>query len=506
VTVHKLQLARAIEIFSSIDASKHAKMADAKPVHTIVLDAGPIIKNEPPVSSLLAQSECLVTTPSVIAEIRDATARARIETTLIPFLTLRRPKAESYQIVSQFAKKTGDFAVLSRVDLEVIAVAYEVECERNGGNWRLRSTPGQIKPNGTCPTMNADRTPGADENTNPQELVDGDDIGHAASRETTEESLGVAIDDPAKTSDEVLVETEPFRNIAVPTQAEETAIEHGTDSVAAVADLTAALQVSETISTTKNDETLENQETISISPEPELSEAAEVQTEQANGEGDEEASSESDSDGWITPSNLRKHQEKDAAGRSDLSGTASKSTTLQVATITTDFALQNVLLQMNLNLLSASLQRVRNLKTFVLRCHACFNITKDMTKQFCPRCGKPTLTRVSCSTNQNGEFKIHLKKNFQWNTRGDRYSIPKPASGSSNGRAVGGGKGGWGHQLILAEDQKEYERAVAVEKRQKKRDPMDEDFLPSILSGHRPVQSGRPRVGAGRNINAKKRK
>jgi RNA-binding protein NOB1 len=37
--------------------------------------------------------------------------------------------------------------------------------------------------------------------------------------------------------------------------------------------------------------------------------------------------------------------------------------------ITTDFAMQNVLLQMNLNLLSPSLQRVKHVKTFILRCH-----------------------------------------------------------------------------------------------------------------------------------------
>ena len=121
---------------------------------------------------------------------------------------------------------------------------------------------------------------------------------------------------------------------------------------------------------------------------------------------------------------------------------------------------QNVLLTMNLNLLSTTtLQRIRHLKSFIKRCHGCFLTTKDMNKQFCPRCGKDTLTRVSCTTDANGQFTMHLKKNMQWNSRGDRYSIPKPTHGSAGGKGVrGGGKGGWGRGLVLAEDQKEFVR------------------------------------------------
>ncbi|QIX01631.1 hypothetical protein AMS68_007148 [Peltaster fructicola] len=228
-----------------------------------------------------------------------------------------------------------------------------------------------------------------------------------------------------------------------------------------------------------------------------------VATEASHDDADqEEEDSDSDSDGWITPANLKRQQAKDS-GASAVDNP--EPSTMQAAVLTSDFAMQNVILQMNLNLLSASLQRVRHLKTYVLRCHACFQTTKDMNKQFCPRCGQAALTRVACSTNANGEFKLHLKKNMQWNTRGDRFSVPKPAHGSANGRVKGGGKGGWGHDLILAEDQKEYERARVVEKKQKERSLMDEDYLPSILTGDRSRGNGRIKVGAGRNVNSRKR-
>lgn len=121
--------------------------------------------------------------------------------------------------------------------------------------------------------------------------------------------------------------------------------------------------------------------------------------------------------------------------------------------------------------------------------------------------GKPTLTRVSCSTNQKGEFKIHLKKNMQWNHRGDRYSIPKPVPGSAHGKVgqgKGGGKGGWGQELILAEDQKEYQRAVNRSNGKKETGLMDEDYPPGILRGERRRVGGRPKIGAGRNVNSKR--
>jgi RNA-binding protein NOB1 len=212
--------------------------------------------------------------------------------------------------------------------------------------------------------------------------------------------------------------------------------------------------------------------------------------------------SESDGEGWITPSNLQKRLAEDAKAFAKQGGEPKN---IEVGVLTTDFAMQNVILQINLNLLSPAMHRIKQLKSFVLRCHACFHVTKEMTRQFCPKCGQPTLNRVSCSTDASGQFRLHLKKNYQHNTRGDRYSIPKPVHGSANGRMKGGGKGGWGNELILTEDQKEYERATKAGKRQNARTLMDEDYLPSFLTGDRAPPGGRPKIGAGRNVNSRKR-
>ncbi|TAQ89427.1 hypothetical protein B7494_g2240 [Chlorociboria aeruginascens] len=444
--------------------------SDTKPVDSLILDAGPIIKNDPSVSTLLGQAEKLYTIPAVIEEIRDAVTRARVESTLLPFLTLRSPGLASIKIISDFARRTGDLEVLSRPDIHLMALAYELECERNHGNWRLRSTPGQKRLNGAPPTAL---------------------IGETATEEQVSSESRV-----------------PEQTVKTPTAIPETRGAWGTPTPILVGDskkeptpekLLQSVQISK-----YTKPSTEAQEREDAAEQPAENGQCIPETDPPVEEVQASEDDLSDEEGWITPSNLKKHQAKDANGASE---PQEEPKTMQVALITSDFAMQNVLLRMNLNLLSPSLQRIRQLKTWVLRCHACFAISRDMSKQFCNRCGKPTLLRTSCSTDRDGNFKIHLKKHMEWNTRGNVYSIPKPVAGTSNGKLVaGGGKGGWGQGLILAEDQKEYVQAITGARRKKEKDLMDEDYLPSILSGDRGRAGGRPKIGAGKNVNSKKRR
>ena len=426
--------------------------ATEKSVNSIVLDTGAIIKNEPSVSTLLGKAESIFTVPAIISEIRDAATRSRVETTLKPFLNIGSPNPNSIKFVTDFARRTGDLAVLSKPDIQIIALTYELECERNGGDWRLRKTPGQKELNGPNP----------------------------ANKQSVEQSHEARVEEPPVPSTSERQSESPADTLDDQNPAAQEASNQSTDGVAAL---------NSQLESTDLSESTQDQ-----------ADAAKVDSAQNSGESQE--GDNSDADGWITPSNLKKKQEQD----SGVSKTqAEEQEKMEVAVLTTDFAMQNVIIQMNLNLLSPSMYRVKNVKTHVLRCHACFNVCKDMTKQFCPRCGQPSMKKVACSTNANGKFQVHLKKNYQHNTRGDRYSVPKPVHGSANGRRDGGGKGGWGNDLILAEDQKEYQSAVWQEKKSKERSLMDEDYLPGILTGDRGKSGGRPRVGAGRNVNSKKR-
>ena len=429
-----------------------------KPCHTIILDSSPLLLNTPSISTLRANSHELYTTPSVLAEIKSEEAKTRIDTLYRPFLTIRTPKPESLKFVKDFAKRTGDAAVLSQTDYEILALAYELEIERNGGDWRLRNAPGQKKVNGSPPVKK---------------------------QEDVESMAQTTAEDHTAVTDE---------------------------TTAAVSELQGPTTSGEEVSPAAQDlqtTQLDNLQIADGAPEPRepqpIPEANQPVEPPILVEDESSDSADSDS-GWITPSNIKKHQAKDEG----TNHTKQPQRTLQVATMTGDFAMQNVLLQINLNLLSTkTCARISSIKQFILRCHACFATTRDMSKQFCFRCGKPTLTRVTTTTNDKGEVKLHLKRDMQWNNRGNVFSMPKPQAGTANGKwkgpQTGGGQGGWGNGLILAEDQKEYIRAMSGQGRRREKDLMDEDFLPGILSGDRGKMGGRVKVGAGRNVNSRKR-
>ncbi|KAF5870756.1 putative 20s-pre-rrna d-site endonuclease nob1 protein [Botrytis fragariae] len=423
-----------------------------KPIHSLIIDAGPIIKNDPSVSTLLGQAENLYTIPLVIDEIKDAVTRARFETTLLPFLKLRAPRSASIKVITEFARKTGDLEVLSRQDIHLMALAYELECERNHGDWRLRSVPGQKRLNGAPPASLSGERP-ADATEAPQTSTD-------AAAQPAIETRGAWGTSIPQATEESKVETKPIEEALEATHI--STADEAESAEKPVEDGVTEEQTQEPTSTTEPETIPETIEEVPAS----------------------ESDAESDGEGWITPSNLKKHQQKDT--NSSFSP-QEESKTIQVATITTDYAMQNVMLRMNLNLLSPSLQRIRQLKTWVLRCHACFSITREMTRQFCSRCGKPTLLRTSCSTDKDGVCPQTSCRDGEWK----EYQR--------------GGKGGWGNDLILAEDQKEYVREMATEKRRKEKDLMDEDYLPSILTGDRGRAGGRPKVGAGKNVNSRKR-
>ncbi|KAF5653904.1 UPF0271 protein, partial [Fusarium heterosporum] len=444
-----------------------------KPIHSLVLDTGPLIKNDPPANTLRAKAEHLYTLPSIISEIRDAATRSRVETTLLPFITLRSPGPASVKIIRDFARKTGDLAVLSKPDIDVLALGYELECERNGGDWRLRSTPGQKSVNGK-PSKPAE--------------VEAEKTQEEANKTEVEASKTEAETDKTeaeKTEEKTATENTETEAETLDKAVENLTIENEPEQVEA------SVKPIETESTDADkDATPAATSTDAPAPAPALQgEKADESIEAVEEASEDEASD--DEGGWITPSNLKKHQ----AATPGAAPSTSVQKTLQAAVLTSDYAMQNVALRMNLNLVAPSLARITHLKNWVLRCHGCFKITKEMEKQFCPSCGQPTLTRTSCSTDEHGNFKLHLKKNFQWNTRGNVYSVPKPVHGSSNGRLAknAGGKNNWGTTLILAEDQKEFTRAETEQKRQRKKDIMDQDYLPDILTGHRSSGGGKIR-------------
>lgn len=142
---------------------------------------------------------------------------------------------------------------------------------------------------------------------------------------------------------------------------------------------------------------------------------------------DEERNKKDEDGTWITPENISEVVEKMRSLK--VRSTSKKNPT--VACVTVDFAMQNVLLQLGLSLVSAGEGRViKRTSQFVLRCHACTHITSIMSKKFCPGCGnKDTLKRVSFSMSVNGEKKIFINPKKRINTRGTNQPLPLPRGG-----------------------------------------------------------------------------
>ena len=141
-------------------------------------------------------------------------------------------------------------------------------------------------------------------------------------------------------------------------------------------------------------------------------EAQPARTGEANDDDDDDddddvsdAESDSSAGSWITPDNVHAHKVRDlglfeapeASTSAAASATASTSssaaagaptttagntakaaktpkpkTIMKAAVLTGDYAMQNVALQMGLNVLGSGGKRVREVRTWVLRCHACF--------------------------------------------------------------------------------------------------------------------------------------
>lgn len=195
------------------------------------------------------------------------------------------------QVVA-FAKKTGDYAVLSQTDMSVIALTCQYELEANGEKY-VRSQPGEKK----APPPSAAGSQSKGKGKEKEDKVEGATTGRVAGKEGEKQ-----VEDLVDQLESVSVDTKP-----------------ATDPQA------------------------------------------------ISGDGDDDSDDAGD---WITPSNVSKHRSKDLGLLP--SGSGSDQAPLAAACMTGDYAVQNVLLSMGLGLIGEAGKRINKVKSFILRCHACF--------------------------------------------------------------------------------------------------------------------------------------
>ncbi|KAL1491123.1 hypothetical protein ABEB36_011766 [Hypothenemus hampei] len=179
-------------------------------------------------------------------------------------------------------------------------------------------------------------------------------------------------------------------------------------------------------------------------------------------ESEDESSSADDcesnnDEGWITPSNVQQ-------AKKQVNSRLLEEKHVKVACMTTDFAMQNVLKQMKLNVSSLDGRMITQLRTFILRCTTCFKTTSIMTKEFCPKCGNKTLKKVSVSLDENGKLQIYINTKKPLSTRGTKYSLPR----------IQGGK--HPNNPILVEDQPMAHNMPSRLSRTKN-NPLNDDYI-----------------------------
>ncbi|XP_063044009.1 RNA-binding protein NOB1 isoform X2 [Engraulis encrasicolus] len=472
---------------------------DAALVEHVVADAGAFLKRAP----LQEIGQNIYTLKDVVNEIRDKPTRRSLA--VLPYsLNYKDPFPEHVRFVTEFSKKTGDYPSLSATDIKVLALTYQLELEKVGSN-HLKSEPDvKIK---LCSTQ---RHPEAPDNIAgfhfPHKNFPEPNINSQANRETNAHHPAESNNNISKETDTTEFNSFQFWRTSLPN------IE---------ADLLELLNISDTPETPTPTPTVDNNVTSCLSdtvefnsfqfwrapvpgldadllellgtdsvtagegyvPEPsQPSEENNTSTDSGKGKESDEVSADSqgeseeeeeggssedgddedDGGGWITPNNIK--QVKLDAGH------GKPTADVKVGCVTTDFAMQNVLIQMGLNVLSLNGMLIKNTRNYILRCYACFKTTTNMNKSFCANCGNNTLKKVAVTIKEDGSMQMHFSRNPKvLNPKGLRYSLPKPQ----------GGKHGNNPQLV--EDQPFPQQRVSRKARQK-----TDIFDPDYLAGNSP--------------------
>merc|ERR1711962_1597567 len=373
----------------------------------VVADSAAFLRN----ADLHNLGRKIFTVREVVGEIRDAATKQRLA--VLPYeLIFRTPSAESLQVVTEFSKKTGDYKSLSAVDLRVLALTYQLEKEF--GDAANINTVHERKP-----AVIEQRNIRSDkeisgfyvESRKQKNEIGEKDVSDAASEEAIDAQHTPEEDQSGDVAPPEVIEKEDF--VGEDDEMKE--------------------EVEEEIS---NNENAENE----------------------NDENDEVEEND-DEGGWITPSNLEKVNQTFGT-----SGTVKiKDSDVKCACLTTGFAMQNVLIQMGLHVLSVEGRLVRQARSYIQKCFGCYKETHDMTRVFCASCGNKTLKKVAVSVGEDGTMKYHYpQRQRNPNIRGTKFAIPAP----KGGRHV--------DQILLVEDQPTGKNHLP--KSRDKADPLDPNY------------------------------
>lgn len=351
-------------------------------------------------TSLLFQdyAENILTVPDVVDEVRNKRQIRRL--CVLPYdLQVREPRSDIVKHCVEFAKKTGDYASLSGIDIKVIALTYELEAD-SVGTEHIRKEPvmAQVIASKEKPQEFQDNTKlpgwynndcGDSESDEEDDKDDDEQEDNDNDVDKVKEAIEKQIENPEEKHDIPEVTQEELEDLFEKLKCESTEDDPSCDVL---------------VAESKNEVDSESED---------CDERGDVETQDISAN-----KNDGDDDGtWITPTNIKKVKKS-------MEGKVEADIIPEVACMSTDYAVQNTLKQMNLNICALNGRVIKHLRTYILRCYACFKTTSIMTKVFCPNCGNKTLKRVAVSLDENGKQVIHINTRRPLTTKYKNQSIP----------------------------------------------------------------------------------
>uniref|UniRef100_A0A3F2Z485 RNA-binding protein NOB1 n=1 Tax=Glossina pallidipes TaxID=7398 RepID=A0A3F2Z485_GLOPL len=383
----------------------------------------------------------VLTVPEVVSEVRNKRQIKRL--CVLPYdLQVREPRIESVKHCVQFSKKTGDYISLSGIDIKVIALAYELEADMMGTD-HLRKEPIM-----STIIASKERPQELQDNTKLPGWYNGDCDDSGSESEEEPRDADEQIDD--YTVDQVKANIEKELKICENEKETEDVTERELEDLF------------DKLICDANDDTNENLcDNLALNPESGEDDKNARQNERTSENDSLFTSIDTENDGnWITPNNIQKVKQS-------MMGKVENDMIPQVACMSTDFAVQNTLKQMNLNITNLNGCTITHMRTYILRCYACFKTTSVITKVFCPNCGNKTLKRVAVSLDENGKQMIHINTRRPLTRKYKNKSIPRFRGGKHS------------HNPILFEDQP-IPRQMPSRVARTKTNALDEDYIAGL--------------------------
>ncbi|CXI27167.1 RNA-binding protein NOB1, putative [Plasmodium berghei] len=329
-----------------------------------VLDSNSLIKFK---DFLFMNYDCYIT-EGVIKEIKDESSRNKLNN-ILPLLKISRAEQNDINFIKHFSKLTGDYDSLSEVDIEVIALTYNLH-RKFGDVSKLNASPMET-------------------------IYKYDDVQYDYSNLNSKNNRNNKTDTFEKREDG---EVEEKEEVEEDEKKEKDEDEEGE----------------------KDEEDEEGDEVT----EEEVGEDGEEKNKKIFGietikeEVVEVDENKNDDDGgkWINVNNFDVF---------NLNVDQNKKFESDIACVTTDYAMQNVLYQIGLNVITIDGYQIRSIKLWGYICTSCYFFMRKNSLLFCSKCGNNSLRKVNVIVDNELKKLVVKIPNFKVNYKNTIFSIPK---------------------------------------------------------------------------------